>query len=356
MSSNDYSIVGRYIIYYKKLKQVKLFYTEIGYTALLSLITAPLHTIAISMQLSVKPHLNLYPDQAQPTQKHESKALIKQVTEMTLRDERNYNLIKSSGVPEGQKPYRAPIYSSYRECINALRKQGILGFYKGNAIRLVAYATLQRTRITFDWYLREHFDMNPHSIIKMFLVYCTTDVIIHSLFVMESRYILQNRLPQFKLFPTILKYKNRCKDELFVNILTQIPKNVVFVGSNLLYFAKPSFFTFFLNNLISNILVYPILTAMRRLVCQSGAFPGLLPFRYLNLLHALSLIRREEGLFKGLYKGFVPHILAISIWTAIVPMLSKIRYIQKMEEEDDLFENDEVFKEIQRRKIESLRN
>jgi len=308
------------------------------------------------MQLSVKPHLDIYSDQKPPPKRSESKALIKQVTEMTIRDERNYNLIKSSGVPEGQKPYRAPIYSSYRECINSLKKQGILGFYKGNAIRLVAFSSIYRGRITLDWYFREHFDMRSNSILKMFLVYTMIDILAHPLFVMESRYILQNRLPQFKIFPSIWKYKTRSKDELFVGILTQIPKNVVWLSSNLLYFSFPSFYALLLNNLISNVMVYPILTSMRRLVCQSGAFPGLLPFRYLNLLHALSLIRREEGLFKGLYKGFVPHMLAVSIWTVIVPVYSRVSYIHKMEKEDDLFENDPVFKEIQRRKLEYLRN
>jgi hypothetical protein len=356
MSSEHHPILNRFINYYKKLKQVKIFYNEVAYTALLSIITAPLHTISISMQLSVKPHLEIYPDQKPPPSKSDSKALIKQVTEMTLRDERNYNIIKSSGVPQGQKPYRAPIYSSYRECINSLKKQGILGFYKGNAIRLVAFASIQRGRISLDWYFREHFDMKTNSILKMFLVYTIIDILAHPLFVMESRYILQNRLPQFKIFPSIWRYKTRSAEEMFVGILTQIPKNLAWVSSNFLYFAKPSFYILLLNNLISNIMVYPILTAMRRLVSQSGSFPGLLPYRYLNILHALSLIRREEGLFKGLYKGFVPHMIAVSIWTATVPIFSRVSYIHRMEKEEDLFENDAVFKEIQRRKLENLRN
>jgi hypothetical protein len=84
------------------------------------------------------------------------------------------------------------------------------------------------------------------------------------------------------------------------------------------------------------------------------SFPGLLPYRYLNLLHAMSLIRREEGLFKGLYRGFFAHILAVLIWTFTVPIMTRYRFMSKIEAEEDLFENDDVFKQIQRRKIQEL--
>ena len=352
MSSYDHPMVIRFINYYKKLKQVKIFYTDYGYTVALSLITAPLHTISIAMQLSVKPHLKLYPDYTSNTK--DSKALIKQVSEMTVRDSRNYNLIKSSGVPEGQKPYRAPIYNSYRECINALQKQGILGFYKGNGIRMVAYGAINRGRITLDWFFRDRYQFKEHNIVKVFLVYTIIDILAHPLFVMESRFILQNRLPNFRVFPSIIKYKSRSKDELFVNILCQIPKNVTIILSNFVFFSKPNLYSLLINNIITNVFIYPILTCMRRLVCQSGAFPGMLPYRYLNLLHALSLIKREEGVFKGLYKGFSAHILAVLIWTYIVPVYARLTYIRKMEEDEDLFENDEVFKEIQRKKLSDL--
>jgi len=50
------------------------------------------------------------------------------------------------------------------------------------------------------------------------------------------------------------------------------------------------------------ILTYPLMTAIRRLQCQSLE-PGMIPPRYSGVSHALKLIFKEEG-FRGLYRGF----------------------------------------------------
>lgn len=49
------------------------------------------------------------------------------------------DLIKASGQVGLNKPFRAPVYRSYWECIRGLHKQGILGFYKGNGLRLTHF-------------------------------------------------------------------------------------------------------------------------------------------------------------------------------------------------------------------------
>ena len=46
------------------------------------------------------------------------------------------DLMILSGQVGHNKPYRAPIYLSYAECIKGLYRQGILGFYKGNGCRI----------------------------------------------------------------------------------------------------------------------------------------------------------------------------------------------------------------------------
>jgi len=58
-------------------------------------------------------------------------------------------------------------------------------------------------------------------------------------------------------------------------------------------------------------LAYPILTAQRRLECQSAQSPGMIPMRYIGLLHCIGLTKREEGI-KGLYRGYFAYILAVS--------------------------------------------
>lgn len=55
------------------------------------------------------------------------------IAKATVRGE----LMAASGMVGLNKPFRAPVYRTYWECIKGLHNQGILGFYKGNGLRLV---------------------------------------------------------------------------------------------------------------------------------------------------------------------------------------------------------------------------
>ena len=98
-------------------------------------------------------------------------------------------------------------------------------------------------------------------------------------------------------------------------------------------------------NYISGLtLSYPILTALRRITCQTIKDPGMLPPRYLNLLHAIFLIRREEGLFKGLYKGYLPFFIATFCYLHISKYVT-INY-NLFSLQIDTLENDELFNQL----------
>lgn len=69
--------------------------------------------------------------------------------EITAYERRKYELIVKSGVTGKvynipiflmiigtNKPFRAPVYMTYKEAYKALVNQGVLGFYKGNLIGL----------------------------------------------------------------------------------------------------------------------------------------------------------------------------------------------------------------------------
>ena len=100
---------------------------------------------------------------------------------------------------------------------------------------------------------------------------------------------------------------------------------------------------------------YPIITCARRLTCQTPDTPGMLPLRYLNLLHALALIRKEEGLFRGLYRGFSFHLIFVYLWYDLVFTSAQISHAKnKLKEEEDLFINDPIFDEIKIRKLREL--
>ncbi len=86
------------------------------------------------MQLSVLPHLNLYSGQdskastliAETVQKKmigaDEKALMKSsgANVKVYKAKRKAKLVKESGQVGNNRPYRAPIYQSYRECVKAL--------------------------------------------------------------------------------------------------------------------------------------------------------------------------------------------------------------------------------------------
>ena len=109
------------------------------------------------MQLSVIPHLTVYGDVKESQVKSsvvrekleglgllenksrkeaESKELLAEVRSDLLKvNEPRADLMKASGQVGLNKPYRAPVYRNYMECIQGLYKQGLLGFYKGNGVR-----------------------------------------------------------------------------------------------------------------------------------------------------------------------------------------------------------------------------
>lgn len=104
--------------------------------------------------MSVAPHLNIYGNPAtegMDTAKlidtmmdktkrisAEEKALAKPTGNVQVyKKERKEKLMKKSGQVGLNRPYRAPVYRTYWECIQGLYKQGLLGFYKGNSLRLV---------------------------------------------------------------------------------------------------------------------------------------------------------------------------------------------------------------------------
>jgi hypothetical protein len=349
----NHPLMNRYITYYKKLKEIKLFNEKSYYSILFSVLYAPFYTIAISRQLSVTPHKQIYGDYVDPKN---SKELMKASNELTLRESRNFNLIKSAGVIEGQKPYRAPIYDNYFETIKGLYRQGILGFWKGNLVRLVTTSASQRASITLQWALKERYEMAKHlNFLRDWICMSICDTMCHVGFVLENRYILQNRQPQFLIYKNALQFYKRSNHEIFRGASGHFAKNLLFsIGYYLDMFRADSSYTtsVFLGCLLS----YPYLTAFRRIVCESTSMPGLLPARYLNTIHALFLIRREEGIFKGLYKGFTFYMIGMMIWVQLVPGMAYIQYYKRIIEEDEqMFSNDPVFEEIKRRKLSELR-
>jgi hypothetical protein len=104
----------------------------------------------------------------------------------------------ASGQVGFNKPYRAPIYMSYAECINGLYKQGILGFYKGNGCRVihVLLYDLIRNDVTCQSDFGEMV-FQRDSFWRDYAAATVASLFLHPLHFAEARYVLQNRLPHF---------------------------------------------------------------------------------------------------------------------------------------------------------------
>lgn len=137
---------------------------------------------------------------------------------------------------------------------------------------------------------------------------------IQPLNVLQSRFILQNRLPNYSTYKDLSSFATKHKmaliSESYKGWQGNIPINVIRSLNLICYMEDKPLESFLIQYILSNVMVYPIYTAKRRIECQckiigmipkrySGKFPLICP----GITHALQLIFKEEG-FRGLYRGF----------------------------------------------------
>ena len=110
-----------------------------------------------------------------------------------------------SGQVGHNKPFRAPIYRTYWECIKGLNKQGILGFYKGNGLRLSYYVLYMHCiqELNHNYIEGEDVLQSRTSFLKIFSVNLAACTCLHFLHLAEARFVLQNRLPSFRTYKSL---------------------------------------------------------------------------------------------------------------------------------------------------------
>ena len=126
------------------------------------------------------------------------------------------DLMKASGQVGLNKPFRAPVYRTYWECIRGLHKQGILGFYKGNGVRLAHHYFFSVAYIELlHQYSDDRSELFPKpSITKSLVAAGAVAFGLHSLHLAEARLVLQNRLPSFQTYPSIM---NMAREQINTN-------------------------------------------------------------------------------------------------------------------------------------------
>lgn len=291
-----------------------------------SVFTSPLLVASTLLQLSVLPHANLYGDTSAT---HHNNMLANIPKEITIQDKRRYELIVKSGMTSFNKPFRAPIHSSYKEAFQAMANQGILGYYKGNAIGLVHKSLILSLKtlftLPFDYGNIQLFAENifARSLI-LGLIYTGIDILLHPLELFQSRFILQNRLPNFRTYRSLRKifiaqfYKN---NNYYVGWRAHLPKNIIMGATYINLVPGNPVLSILLANYIGFTLTYPLMTAMRRVMCQAKD-PGMIPIRYEGVWHGLRLIFQEEGI-RGLYRGFAGYSV-VNAATILIGLFSKV--------------------------------
>ena len=232
-----------------------------------STITSPLIVVSMSMQMSVLPNITIYGD-VKPSQINQGlltdklgfnrfvnqkaiataeKELVKYAEGSSQLVEKSpevrADLVKASGQVGFNKPFRAPVYRSYYECIQGLYKQGILGFYKGNGIRIV-HGYMYLTLVT-QWnnnYLDGPDVMNIQpSYVKTLGTGLLASTILHFLHVTEARFVLQNRLPNFQsyssIFALVRDSLNKNRGEMFNGMPGYIPILSILTMANFQFFG-----------------------------------------------------------------------------------------------------------------------
>ena len=68
----------------------------------------------------------------------------------------------------------------------------------------------------------------------------------------------------------------------------------------------------------------------------------MLPLRYLGLIHTIGLMWREEGKLRGLYRGYLAYLVAMSFVITVVPVSAELVMLKTplyghYEDSDDLY-------------------
>lgn len=285
-----------------------------------SLLTAPLTTSYITLQLSINPQKPVSNPQAIVASTiNNLKPQIKSPEVLAKYALLLQNTIKN----DARLPFKALSLSSYQEVFRELSSQGLRGLYKGNMIGVI-YHWLGTTLKLKGAFGMEDIGVEKMGIPKqavLFGIYTAIDMVIHPLQTLQSRLILQNANRKLAPYPKIYTFFHEGmhrKNLFFQGVLLHLPKNLLILGIlnlNLRQFDQNQLFI--LTNVMANVASYPFMTLMRRMMCQDDGKPGMLERRYVNSRMGFRTILREEGLFKGMFRGFGGFLVVSSFMMAL---------------------------------------
>ena len=121
------------------------------------------------------------------------------------------------------------MYRNYLECCRGLYRQGVLGFYKGNGMRIMQLLFIGNTQTRIKQRLDK--DMSVFSRTSWMVDYislCVSYILIHPFHLYEARLVLQNRIPVFSTYKSAFSLVTQNRTELFKGITMHIPRALLF--------------------------------------------------------------------------------------------------------------------------------
>ncbi len=281
-----------------------------------SVLTAPLTTSYISLQLSINPMRN-------QSFSHEILSKIPLNSPDLLR--KASLLLENSMKTVNNPVFKAPKFVNYPDVFRGLANQGFLGLYKGNFISIWHIWLGTMTKLKAGFFIEKSFNFSGITKeISIFLMYTIIDMGLHPLQTLQTRLILQNRHKKLALYRNSFEFFkqgfNR-KSLFFQGVFLHIPKNFFIISSmglcqNTIISRNLSQNSqFLISNLLATFLSYPFMTLMRRLMCQDS-MPFMLEKRYKGIVDGASKILREEGI-KGGFRGFCGCFVVSSFMLAL---------------------------------------
>ena len=232
-------------------------------------------------------------------------------------------LLQNSMKNDTRLPFKALSLSSYQEVFRELSSQGLRGLYKGNMTGVLYHwlGTMLKLKGAF---LIEDIWVERRGLPKqatLFGIYTLIDMVLHPIQTLQSRLILQNANRKLATYPTVSSFFREGlprKSMFFQGVFLHLPKNLLILGIlnlNIRQFDQNQLFI--LTNVFANVASYPFMTMMRRMMCQDDGKPGMLERRYENARMSFRTILREEGLFKGMFRGFGGFLVVSSFMMAL---------------------------------------
>lgn len=106
-----------------------------------------------------------------------------------------------------------------------------------------------------------------HSFFTDLAAATAASLFLHPLHFAESRFVLNNRLPNFSAYKSLYSLGMACTTQITRGASVHVPRSFVMAFSGFNYFSSTNMQTFIATQLAFHSLAYPLLTVQRRLEC-----------------------------------------------------------------------------------------